>query len=586
MIHTRSLPLYWHKVATLDWVPARLRPWAQRNPRLVGGAALALALVLAALLVRGCGAAHRAELSYHQVKRGDFVVSITEGGSLRAVNEVIIRCEVEGSTRVISIVPEGTMVKKGELLIELDASEIQDKLSQQEIATENQKFAFVQAEQQLAIQKSLAESNIKEAELRVKFADSDLQKYVEADYPAEKDVLESKIILAEEELGRNRERLRWTEELAKKNYASKNELDADRAKVKSTEIDLRQTERKLEVLNKYDFPKRKALLESNLQQAKDDLERLKQRTASQLAQSEADLETRKRALELHQARLTQLKEQLNFTKIFAPQDGLVVYPNYSQSSGYIIEEGANVRQRQELIKLPDITQMLVEVKVHESFVNLVKPGLLAYVTVDSMPERRFVGSVRRVAPLPDSQSRYMNPNLKVYSTEVLIEEPLPDIKPGVSAHAEIIITNLTKVISVPVQAVTTVKGQQYVHLADRSEPVRVEVGFNNDRFVEIRSGLDEGARVLLSPPLVTDTDTEAATGMSSEEVEAAKALLQQKDRHAADPKGAISRGSGKSTPPPPTKPEKPARTTPEKPARTDKPSNKPAKPSGGLTGKP
>jgi HlyD family secretion protein len=583
MINTRSLPLYWHKVATLDWLPARLRPWVQRNPRLVGGAVLVLALVLVALLVRGCRATGRTELSYHQVKRGDFVVSVTEGGSLRAVNEVIIRCDVEGSTRVISIVPEGTLVKKGELLIELDSSEIQDKLSQQEITTENQKFAFVQAEQQLSIQKSLAESNIKEAELRVKFADSDLQKYVEADYPAEKDVLESKIILSEEELGWNKERLRWTEELAKKNYASKNELDADRAKVKSTEIDLRQTERKLEVLNKYDFPKRKALLESNLQQAKDDLERLKQRSASQLAQSEADLETRKRSLELHQARLTQLKEQLTFTKIYAPQDGLVVYPNYSQSSGYIIEEGANVRQRQELIKLPDVTQMLVEVKVHESFVNLVKPGLLAYVTVDSMAERRFVGSVRRVAPLPDSQSRYMNPNLKVYSTEVIIEEPLPDIKPGVSAHAEIVITNLTRVISVPVQAVTTIKGQQYVYLDSQSEPARVEVGFNNDRFVEIRAGLDEGARVLLSPPLTADVEDIAAGEMTSAEVEAAKAKLQKSGRHLDDAKGAVSRGSGQSVLP--SKPEKPSRTTPEKPARTDKPS-KPTKPSGGLTSKP
>ncbi|HEY6167217.1 MAG TPA: efflux RND transporter periplasmic adaptor subunit [Verrucomicrobiae bacterium] len=577
MISLQTIQPYWQKAASLEWLPSRIRPWAQKNPRLVAGAATVLLLLLVIALVRSCGGSARSELAYFTVKRGDFVVSITEGGSLRAVKEEIIRSEVEGTTRIISIVPEGTLVKKGELLIDLDSSDIQEKLTQQEILAENQKFAFVQAEQGLSIQKSLAESNIREAELKVQFAGSDLEKYVEADYPADKDVIESKILLTEEDLQRSRERARWTEQLFKKNYASKNELDADNAKVKSTGIDLEQSKRKLMVLTKYDFPKRKALLESNLEQAKDDLMRLKQRSTSQLAQAEADLDARKRTLDLHNQRLQQLKDALGFCKIYAPQDGLVVYPNFSSSSGYVVEEGATVRQRQELIKLPDTSSMLVEVKVHESFVNQIKPSLLAYVTIDSMPERRFVGSVRRVAPLPDTQSRYMNPNLKVYSTEVVIEEPLPDIKPGVSAHAEIVITNLSKVVSVPVQAVTTIKGQQYVYLAGKADPTRVEVGFNNDRFVEIRSGVDEGGRILLSPPLTGDVEDTGAADVSSAEVEAAKAKI-KKGKRKDDAKGAVSRGGGKSTLPPPPKPEKSGTPRPEKPPKPSK--------SGGISGPP
>ena len=246
----------------------------------------------------------------------------------------------------------------------------------------------------------------------------------------------------------------------------------------------------------------------------------------------------------------------------------------------MVEEGATVRQRQELIKLPDTSQMLVEVKVHESFVNQIKPGLLAYVTVDSMPERRFVGSVRRVAPLPDTQSRYMNPNLKVYSTEVVIEEPLPDIKPGVSAHAEVIITNLTRVISVPVQAITTLKGQQYAYLAGKSEPVKVDVGFNNDRFVEIRNGLAENQRILLSPPISGDIEDTGAADLSTAEVEAAKAQITKRGKHKDDAKGAISRGTGKSSSLPPSpKPDKSAAPKSEKPP-------KPSKNTGVLSSKP
>jgi hypothetical protein len=128
--------------------------------------------------------------------------------------------------------------------------------------------------------------------------------------------------------------------------------------------------------------------------------------------------------------------------------------------------------------------------------------LPAWVTVDSMPDQRFRGVVRRVALLPDSQSRYSNPNLKVYATEVLIEDELPDLKPGISARAEIVITNLRDVLTVPIQSVHTVQGHQvtYVSRGSSIATIPVEVGLYDDKFIEVRSGLQEGDRVLLAPP--------------------------------------------------------------------------------------
>ena len=103
-----------------------------------------------------------------------------------------------------------------------------------------------------------------------------------------------------------------------------------------------------------------------------------------------------------------------------------------------------------VIKLPDVTQMMIEVKVHESHVRQVKPGLGAYVTIDSLPDKQFTGVVKKVAVLPDTASRYYNPNMKVYSTEVWINESLQDIKPGVSGRAEVVVTNLPAVLTVPI----------------------------------------------------------------------------------------------------------------------------------------
>jgi hypothetical protein len=110
--------------------------------------------------------------------------------------------------------------------------------------------------------------------------------------------------------------------------------------------------------------------------------------------------------------------------------------------------------------------------------------------------------VNKVGLVPDTQSRWGNPNLKVYATEILITDPLPDVKPGVSARAEIIITNLAQALTVPIQAVSTRRGRQVVFLEEApTQPVPVEVGLYNTKFIQIVSGVREGDRVLLAPPL-------------------------------------------------------------------------------------
>lgn len=466
----------------------------------------AIAICAAAFIVFRQWTAPDAEQNqFHKVKRGDMLISVVEGGALRAVKESIIRSEFEGISRIISIVPEGTYVKQGDLLVELDSSELKDRVNQQEVTYQNNDFAFIQAKENLSIQHSLVESQIKEAELRVEFARSDLEKYIEGDAPQQINTATNAIIIRREQLQRAQDKLEWTQQLFKKGYASKSEQEADSLSLVQARIAVDQAEEDLRLFRKYDLPKSQRRLESSWEQAKLELDRLRQRTSNQLAQAEANLRTSQRALELTHEKLKELKQQLENAKIKAPQDGLVVY---ASSSGFgdrgqmLIEEGAQVRQRQEIIKLPDVSQMIVEIRVHESHVLQIRPGLDAYVTIDSIPDRRFKARVTKVAVLPNSQDRWMNPNLKVYSTDVLIEDDLPDLKPGASARAEIIVTNLVNALTIPLQAVTTVKGKQvcYVQNGSGLVPVPVTVGNFNDQFIEIRAGLSEGDHVALTPP--------------------------------------------------------------------------------------
>lgn len=228
--------------------------------------------------------------------------------------------------------------------------------------------------------------------------------------------------------------------------------------------------------------------------------------------------------------------------------------------------------------------MMVEVRVHESHVRQVKPGLKAYVTIDSMPDRQFAGVVRKVAVLPDATSRYYSPNLKVYLTEVQIDEQLLDMKPGVSGRAEIIVTNLLDVLTVPIQAVTTWKNQQvcFVKRAARDLPVPVEVGLFNDRFIEIKSGLKEGERVLLAALSSADS-MQSEEGTEGEDTEITNRI------HAVNKDGSrkvvrsVLTGQKPKLPAPTSLPNpgpKPDPTAaPEKPPQSAK-APKPAVPTG------
>lgn len=439
--------------------------------------------------------------SYFTVKRGDFLVSLVEGGTLRAVQELVIRNELEGSTTIVSVVPEGTTVKQGELLVELDSSGLKEKIANQEVAVENSDGAVNKAREDLQIQKLTMDGAVKDAELKVEFAISDLEKYKEGDWPQQKRAIEARITIAQEELQRAQDRLNWTKTLETKGYATKDELKADTLTVKRSDITIEQAEVELKLAIKYTYPKSVRLMEAGVDSAKLALLQVKQRATATISSYEADYRAKQNALDLQRQRLKEMKEQLELTKIYAPKDGLVVYATGSSTgSGILIEQGATIRQKQDLIKLPDVTQMMIEIKVHESHVRQVKPNLGAYITIDSLPDQQFTGIVRKIAVLPDTSSRYYNPNMKVYATEVWINETLSDIKPGVSGRAEIVVTNLQQVITVPIQAVTTVKGQQvcFVQREEKDAPVPVEVGMFNDRMIEIRKGLAEGDRVLLS----------------------------------------------------------------------------------------
>jgi len=448
------------------------------------------------------------ELATFTAKRGPLTISVTESGTIKARDQVILKSEVEGKTSIISLIPEGTRVKKGELLVELDASQLLDNKIDQEILVQKAEAADIGATENLAVVQNQAKSDIDKAQLTLEFAKLDKKKYLDGEYPNQLKAAEAKITLAQEELTRAKETLKWSKALYNEKYISQTELQADELAEKRKAMDLVLARNDRDLLENFTYKRNLAQLKSDVSQAQMALERTTRKAKADVIQAKADFTAKEAEYQRQKDKLKKIQDQIQKTKLYAPADGLVIYATSARSRGWRgsqepLDEGQEVRERQELIYLPIAASANAEVDVHESSLEKVHPGLPAVVTVDALPGKKFFGTVAHIAPLPDAQSMWMNPDLKVYNTDIYLDNNDSNLRTGMSCQAQIIIEQYDNAIYVPVQAVLRVAGETTVYVVNGKtlEPRKVKIGMDNNTMVRIISGLEEGQVVSLTPPL-------------------------------------------------------------------------------------
>ncbi|MSU40521.1 MAG: HlyD family efflux transporter periplasmic adaptor subunit [Pedosphaera sp.] len=456
-------------------------------------------------------------MTWEPVKNGPFRVTIVESGAVDSTRKIKISSELATPATLLFIVAEGEMVKKGDLLVQFADEAIMEKISNQRVSLDNSQREVTNAVKDLAIKREEVALADKQAEYDLLFAASDLKKYIEGDYPMQDLTLKSKKALAAEEMKRAEEKQRLTRNLQAKGYATETQVRAEEFTVHQKQLQVQQFDMELLVLQKYDLPKQKQRFEALLEHKRINEKSVKRNSEASLASYAAIVDRRQATMDEHQRVLIKYLEQKEKTTIRAPQDGLVIYSlNSSARVAVLLEKGVEVKPGQDLMELPDMSQMMVEIKIHESRVRQVRPGMQAVVRIESLPDRQFRAFVKKIAPLPDTNSRYYEPDLKVYNAEVWITKDadnlLPeDLKPGVSAHAEVLVAQLSSPRTVPIQCVVSRRGQSrcYVKRNGTASWIKVEVGLSNETTIEIKGGLHDGDEVALAPPVDQPEDAAA-----------------------------------------------------------------------------
>lgn len=522
----------------------------------------------------------------YTVGEGPLTITVTEGGSIRALKSTQYKVQVErnrdvSDITILSIVPAGTYITQedvdnGKVLVELDSSVLEDRLVQDKLSLTSAQERVTSSQESYQIQLIDNESSISSAVLNVRFALLDLQKYLgeELAYKLVEDVndllptvdsnevnnssagvqlsdlisplveqikkdpniltgssawqqLKSRqddIVIAEGNLKTQQDTLAGTRRLHDANYVSDLELQRDELTLKSREFSLQNSKINLALFLDYDFPKSAEQSLSDYIEAMRRLQRTYAQCRSREAQAKSTLSSAMMTYEEQEKQVQSLEQQIKYCTITAKAPGLVVYGEGSQSdtlrmmrgggggrtsggSG-IIAEGESVFPGQVVISMPDTSNMVAEISVHETEVDKVRAGQKATIVMDAFPDMVLEGSVLEVAPLPDQSRGMMNPDTKVYQTIVAINGTHDFLKSRMSCKVNILVEKHDNVVQVPVQVVSNRLGRKICYTVNSSgqpEEREVQTGSFNDTYVQIKSGLEVGEVVLLNPLPFTDS---------------------------------------------------------------------------------
>lgn len=400
-----------------------------------------------------------------KVKYGQFTVSFHEMGALMAEKSVAVTVDING--KLIYLVSEGAIVKPGTKLAEVDTSDLQREVLNQQLAYNNTLADVDRANAELDILKKQNETDLAETQAQFDFDTNELA-------------------LAKERL--TRKQSLYTDKLV-----TRSDVDQAEGEVRSKEFTVK---------------KGAATLKLKVEEI-----------SNKEAQKSAEVRNIKFRTQMAKRSLDESQRRVDKAIVNAPAPGMVVLDtDWGPDGRRKLQAGDSVRPQQTILSLPDLTSMQVKIALGEADAPKVAIGLPVLIRLEAVPKRVFHGSVKSVASLatePSPWERTGNTG-KTFEVIIAVKEVEPKtLKPGMTVDAEFIRKSVAKAMYVPLEAIVEGENKTFVYVKNGSgwRKQVVKLGISNDNFVCVSKGLTLTDVVALRDP--TKPIDEQNTGASA-----------------------------------------------------------------------
>lgn len=373
--------------------------------------------------------ADRPDLLLHTVKHDNLDLTVVERGTLESADNRDIICRVKAGSKgnyastIKWVIDDGTVVRKGQLLMVLDSSSLEDQYRTQRIQVDTKQAEWVSAEQLYKIQLSTNESAVETARSNIEIKELALESYVglpKGTLLARRQADKGKQALArallteleadlvgfltkyskefpsaqgefhkllndwtgQEELAQSdvemwEDRLKYSKQMEQKGYLTPQQVKADQSRLNGSVEQLKKVQTEKKLLQTFSATAKVKELSAAVQEAWRAYDRAVSEAEAKDVEAEAKRKTSRSVYLQEEEKLKEIEDQIQECKIHAPQDGMVVYyipenSRWSQSERGLIQQGATVQEGQKMMRIPDLTRMQVATRVHEAMVSRVK----------------------------------------------------------------------------------------------------------------------------------------------------------------------------------------------------------------------
>jgi HlyD family secretion protein len=450
-------------------------------------------------VLRGMGPEKKTD-RVETVRRGPFVVKLSESGNMDSLVKVEVRSNVEGEVDKL-YVDEGYDVVKGQQLLKIDEKQIKEEYNQVQAnysaaqaeldrAKENSRLNMdrlnsdillarnsldssnanlegtnARASQQLSQARisitntenliEQDEINIRKAKLAIEQADTNeksalaLLNNAKAELDRKKDLYTKKFVPL-----RDVENAQLSYSSAQAQYDSainngktlKESAQSQEKITANRKVSLQSEKDDLKILAD-SIKEQKRQADIQIKQAQERLDILKKGIESEKQIAELALKSAEANKIRAQSNLKTVEQRLGWTTVIAPITGRIVQSKVEE--GEIITSGRTAwSQGPPIMTIADLSQMIVKTKVHEFDISKVKVGQKAEIKVGSYKDDVFEGVVKEISP----SAQFDNNVIKFEVTTMIVNSPKP-LLPGMTADVDIIVSERDNVLQLPLEAI-------------------------------------------------------------------------------------------------------------------------------------
>ena len=242
-------------------------------------------------------------------------------------------------------------------------------------------------------------------------------------------------------------------------------------------------------------------IQLNLEKAEIALQQAKEQIDNRIKINTEEIKQKKLTITQDQSLLNDANDALRQLTVISPSPGIAIIAR-NWSSGNKYQVGEQTYTGNPLISLPDLSQLKANVKINEVDIAKITKGLHVEIKPDAFSDSKFTGVVTEVANL--AVNKQGSTKIKVFPVSIYLNETDKNLLPGLTVSCRIIIDKLEDVLYVPIDAIQTEAGINFVYKKSGSsfKKIEVETGRSNADYTIIVNGIDEGDTVALIDPFL------------------------------------------------------------------------------------